>query len=474
MPEMDISASADEVVALLQQGQARQAAARLTELRQDQATVVQESLDRYVAARAREQLNDLRHPGAAAAADSATVRPMLDSLAEADRPPRMPARDETSALSQAQQHDVYGSIVAVRGDSAARDAMSTTDRVILGLRREDRTTEKNGQGVYNDRIVVLWTDDHGGKHAREYNDATTEPTAQYDGHAKTIPASPGFGNVTTRTKTEGDDVNGDRVRDMGRLADGTTEMRATTHPYRGHPDEFALRPSSAALTAGANRVERDSNGDGWFDARDTHGVQDLNDTFKIHRGSSRNTDSAGCQTIGGGRYDDFVQTVRATPGQDRWQYVLTSVAPGRPHTLDPGTHVDPANDPRHAQHSDHAIQQQISTRLQAMGGRYAQHAEDYSLLMLHEAKAGGITRVDDVVTSNATGTRAAGETLFLVQGRPGDPGALRVGVNAAELQQTSVETSLQLLQQQTREQAVHAPIQHAPAQQHAAPALGGR
>jgi hypothetical protein len=110
-------------------------------------------------------------------------------------------------------------------------------------------------------------------------------------------------------------------------------MRATTHPRNGHPDEFALRPSQDAITAGAGRVERDSNGDGWFDARDTQGVQDLNDTFKIHRGSRSNTDSAGCQTIGGGEYDDFVSTVRGTPGQNRWQYVLTSVAPGQAREL---------------------------------------------------------------------------------------------------------------------------------------------
>ncbi len=474
MPEMDINASANEIVSLLQQQQARQAAARLDELRHDQPAVVQESLDRYVAARAGEQLDGLRQAGTVRAADAASVQPMLDRLAEATRPPRMPTRDETQGLSQAQQHDVYGSIVAARGNDAARDALATQDRVILGLRDEDRTTQSRGQGVYNDRIVVLWTDAQGGKHAREYNDATTEPTAQYDGHAKTTPASPGFGNVRTRTKTEGEDVNGDRVKDMGRLAEGTTEMRATTHPRHGHPDEFALRPSAAALATGANRVERDSNGDGWFDARDTHGVQDLNDTFKIHRGSSRNTDSAGCQTIGGGRYGDFIDTVRATPGQDRWQYVLTSVAPGQTHALDPRSQLDPANDPRHPQHRDHAMQQQISTRLQAMGGQYAEHADHYSLLMLHQAKANGMTRVDQVATSNATGDRTAGETLFLVQGRAGDPAALRVGVNAAEVRGTPVDTSLHLLQQQTREQAVQAPAHANPVQQHDAPAMGGR
>ncbi len=304
---------------------------------------MQESLDRYISARAAAELEGLRRNGGVAAADAATVNPMLDRLGEATRPPRMPDAAETAGLSQAQQYDVYGSIVAQRCNIAANDAMATQDRVVLGLRDENRTTEARGRGVYDDRIVVLWKDAQGRGHVREFNQATTEPTAQYDGHAKTAPRSPGFGNVAPRTKTEGEDVNGDRVKDLGRLGEGTTEMRATTHPRNGHPDEFALRPSQDAITAGAGRVERDSNGDGWFDARDTQGVP-----------------SAG---------------------------------------------------------------------------------------------------------------RAAGETLFLVQGSPGDPAALRAGVNAAEVRETAVESSLRQLQQQSREQAAPVP---APAQQQEAPAMGGR
>ena len=200
-------------------------------------------------------------------------------------------------------------------------------------------------------------------------------------------------------------------------------------------------------------------------------MQDLNDTFKIHRGSRSNTDSAGCQTIGGGEYDDFVSTVRGTPGQNRWQYVLTSVAPGQARELGQDVPLAANDDPRQPQHRDHALQQQISTRLQALGGRYAEHAEDYSLVMLREAKAAGITRVDQIVASNPSAGRAAGETLFLVQGSPGDPAALRAGVNAAEVRETAVESSLRQLQQQSREQAAPVP---APAQQQEAPAMGGR
>ncbi len=475
MPEMDISAAADEVVRLLQQNHARAAAERLEALRDGQAAVIQESLDRYVSVRGAAELGALRAAGGVAAGDRAIVSPMLDRLREASRPPRMPATTETENLSQAQQYDVYGSVIAVRGSADAHRAMDTQDRVILGMRNENRTTDEHGQGAYDDRIVVLWKDADGGRHAREFNKATTEPTAQYDAHSATRQPSPGFENVIRKKKTEGEDVNGDGVRDLGRLTEGTTAMQATTHPRRDQPAEFALRPSPAAVIAGAHRVERDSNGDGWFDARDTNGMQDLNSTFKIHRGSSRNTDSAGCQTIGGGEYGTFVDVVRGTPEQSNWQYVLTSVAPGHVRQRD-GQDVSAAavDDPRLPSHRDHPLQQQISQGLRAMGGRYAEHADEYSLAMLHEAKAAGLTRVDQVVASNPVRGGTAGETLFLVQGSLTDPAAQRVGVNAAEVAETGVEASLRQLQRQSQEQESLVAPGHAPAQQQENHAMGGR
>lgn len=320
--------------------------------------------------------------------------------------------------------------------------------------------------------MVLWTDANGERHAHEFHKSTTEPTAQYDGHARTVVRSPGFEDIVTRPKTEGSDVNGDGVRDLGRLAEGTTEMPATTHPRNHSPDEFALRPSLTAVAAGVNRVERDSNGDGWFDSRDVQGVQNLNNTFKIHRGSKYNTDSAGCQTIGGGEYDSFVDPVRGTPGQTRWQYVLTSVAPGQTlaRNVDARVPLNPGHDPRLPRHPVHALLRQINARLQALGGLHAEHAEAYGLGLLHEAKAARVTHVDQIVVNNATATRAAGETLFLVQGRVGDPAALRIAVSAAELAETSIDTSLRRLQ----EQAMHLPATtpEPPRQLHA-PHIGG-
>lgn len=115
MPELDIDASAREVADLLNQGQIRQAAERLETLRRDQALVVQESLDRLVAVRARDRLNA---PGTIAADEH--VGPVVERLRTATAPPRFPAETETRNLSQAQLHDVYGSMVESRGNQVAR------------------------------------------------------------------------------------------------------------------------------------------------------------------------------------------------------------------------------------------------------------------------------------------------------------------------------------------------------------------
>ena len=93
MPEMDIRTSANTVVDLLQSGQADQAIARLQTLREGQAQVVQEALDRYVAAGAADQLTALRQGGNVPGVDAAT----LSRLETATRPPRMPEATETAA-----------------------------------------------------------------------------------------------------------------------------------------------------------------------------------------------------------------------------------------------------------------------------------------------------------------------------------------------------------------------------------------
>ena len=472
MPELDIHASAREVADLLNCNRTADAVDRLAALRQGQSLVVQEALDRYVAVDAREQLTVLPGPEAIAGGETKDLRTTLDRLRAATGTPRFPADTETRNLSQTQLHDVYGSIVASRGNQAAQDSLQTNgDRVILGLRNDTRTTVHNGIGAYDDRMVVVWKDNQGTRHAHEFNRANTEPSAQYDHHAGSdgtrryadggntprLGRSPGYEEVWRR-KIEGDDVNRDDVRDLGRLGEGTTEMLATTHPaYRGgRPSgvEFALRPTTAAVATGIGRVQRDTNADGWFTAADVNGIQDLNNTFKIHRGSGGgNTDSAGCQTISGTQYDDFIAEVRRNPQQTRWQYVLTSVEDGQQlhqgREAQPPLHrapdVIPAPPPRHPAdpgHPDHDLHRQIRDRVGMLGPETQENRDRLSLSLFAEAIANGLTRVDHLFPNRGTATAKPGEHLFAIQGRPDDPASARVTVNTAAAINTPTDESL--------------------------------
>lgn len=338
--DIDIRRSADQVITQFRQGHDAEAMRLLAQARSNERPVVQEALDRYVSAGARPQLDQLNASGALQGADDQAA---LQRLRQASQPPRMPEYSQVAnqpnelvGLTEAQKYDIYASMVETRGNQHARDALGTQDSVLLGLRRETSTIasmDDNGQrgtGVYDDQIAVLRKDADGGRHWFLADRASTEPTAQYDQHARPAPGRENtpYADVTWR-RAEGEDVNGDRVADLGRMAEGTIEMSSTIHTNpRAAGTNRAFRPSTEQLTAprDADLVQRDTNGDGLFNQDDTNGVQDLNRTFKIHSGSRTNTDSAGCQTIHPSDFSSFIDAAEANPGQTRWQYVLTSTA----------------------------------------------------------------------------------------------------------------------------------------------------
>ncbi|WP_426800947.1 hypothetical protein [Xanthomonas campestris] len=129
------------------------------------------------------------------------------------------------------------------------------------LRSDDPATPaineaQGGTGVYNDRLVVLWKDADGTRHTQVAQQANTEPTAQYDHHAgntgrrplaeggienRTFAPSPGFESITRPRKIEGEDVNADGIRDLGRLSEGTIEMRMGQHPNPSRPGTKTMR-----------------------------------------------------------------------------------------------------------------------------------------------------------------------------------------------------------------------------------------
>ncbi len=354
----DISASADQVVALLNANRAADAMRLLEQQRQDQPQAIQESLDRMVSSRGQDAIGRLqqeviRSTDPMANPDAGLIHAGMERLGAAGGPPRFPTETEMTALTATQRYDVYASVIETRGNDAARESLRNGERVVLGLRQENSTVDsatreapgvvatddpatrvnesRRGTGVYDDRIVVLGARAPAGGQPEvwQFNQSTTEPTAQYDAHAQGRTREEPYTDVARR-RTEGVDANGDGVADLGRLREGTVEMLATTHPRPGGgADDFSLRPTPEAVAANPQGVQRDTNADGRFDANDVNGLQPLNNTFKIHRGSAGNTDSAGCQTIRGADYTDFAQAVQGNPGQTRWQYVLTETTPGQ-------------------------------------------------------------------------------------------------------------------------------------------------
>lgn len=354
--DIDIRLTADGIIEQFRQGRRVEALQALEVARAGERTVVQEALDRYVAEGARAELAPI---GNERVPDAGVV---LDRLLQAGSPPRMPeynrldagAPNELVGLTDAQKHDIYASIVESRGNDAASRALRDHESVVLGLRKETSTVAsmddpripgissaelRRGAGIYDDHIVVLRKDAAGGRHVFIADRANTEPTAQYDAHARPAPGREAtvYADVIWR-RPQGERADEDAIPDLGRMAEGTFEMLRATHPARGNPSDFSLRPTpeQASTPRNANLVQRDTNGDGWFTQGDINGLRVLNDTFKIHAGSAYNTDSAGCQTIHRDDYDNFTDAVRANARQDRWQYVLTSTEGGLFHDVNPG------------------------------------------------------------------------------------------------------------------------------------------
>lgn len=279
---LDIRAESQRISAALVAGRYEPAFTQLQQRIDTEPQVVSEALLRYIAADQSGALDRIARFSRVAGMPEGSST-LIDALLHSKGPPRFFTAQEVGALTHNQQYDVYASIVATRGSADAIADLASGNRVLLGMRQENHTAINRGQGIYDDRIVVLWND-ASGRGVAPFHDANTEPSAQYDAHAARG-ASP-FENVRHRGRSDGLDVNGDGVQDLGRLAEGTYIFAAAIHEFPGQPKSrhFALRPTPASVAASPEGVQRDTNGDGWFDSADINGVQPLNATFKHHRG----------------------------------------------------------------------------------------------------------------------------------------------------------------------------------------------
>jgi hypothetical protein len=315
---LDVAQTAQEIVRM-SRGSPNVASQLIDAYTDRQPQALRDAVERSVAAQLRDN-NTLTSAAIRGTVSEGAALRRFDNVLRA-----APAVPITTGLTEAQKFDVYASVVQVFGDQPARTDLSNAARngqpTMLALRNETSTLANRGQGVYDDRMVVLSRDRDGTPHVLEVQ-GNTEPTAQYDARAGRPGdrAEPGYENVLARAKIEGSDINGDGVRDLGRLAAGSYRMTQTTHnnPSSAGTNE-SFRPAAASIDDRL-RVERDTNGDGRFDRRN----DELNDSFKIHSGSRSNTDSAGCQTIQPGDYQAVMNALNRSSANPSFSYVLVT------------------------------------------------------------------------------------------------------------------------------------------------------
>lgn len=103
--------------------------------------------------------------------------------------------------------------------------------------------------------------------------------------------------------------------------------------------------------------------------------------------------------------------------------------------------------PSQPSHPDHSLYQQIRDGVEALDARHGRSfdatSERMTASLLVLAKDNDLDRVDHVLLSNATPDKAAGHSLFVVQGEPSDPAHQRAAMPTALAAQTSVEESMQ-------------------------------
>lgn len=207
-----------------------------------------------------------------------------------------------------QQFDAYAAVFRRFASPMARAYFMGGMVSLLSLRNESSTLAHHGEGSYDDRLVVLRR--IGWMGMSTIFPICTEPGAQYSQRA-----SPGTakGRVDARyggvhfNKIDGEDGNNDKIKDLGRLIEGTY------HYYEKPGGHVGARAFQTKIT---QIVERDTDGDGRFTSSDPDRIdpRKAGTSMYIHQGGKDSvlepdTWSAGCQTIPTNRYKTFLATV---------------------------------------------------------------------------------------------------------------------------------------------------------------------
>ncbi|PTL80286.1 hypothetical protein [Vitiosangium sp. GDMCC 1.1324] len=225
-------------------------------------------------------------PERQAALDAAKVSPDLQQMMVADNEPTVLAPEDPQVVQQrrtaeeAAQYDYYKAMIERNGGTFDS---TPGKRNMLAIRHDTNTKTNDGKGAYDDKAVLLWVDEQGGKHCTSYN-ACTEPGEKM------------------LEEDYGEAIGGDDRKDLGRLPAGSYTYHLR-NDYgrelagffkRGPFDNEGTRQVLGAPDGADWQAEYDIDHDGDFDenVRGKDGEEIL-----WHMGRDDNPRSAGCQTM---------------------------------------------------------------------------------------------------------------------------------------------------------------------------------
>jgi len=187
------------------------------------------------------------------------------------------------------------------GDQQAKADFEAGKRVVVALRVLTNYMQ-NQIGKFDDKIAVMRKNADGTVSIKTF-DGCTEPAGVYAHGRKRAVA----GSDT--------DMNGDGKMDLGRLVLGCYRYRKREAPFL---KRVAFRATKTQT------VERDTNQDGNFDARDSNRIdtKGAKRSVLIHvGGKGEYTGSAACQTIKSSQYSSFLAAISIST-QPEFSYVL--------------------------------------------------------------------------------------------------------------------------------------------------------
>lgn len=229
---------------------------------------------------------------------------------------RRPSADRPQFRTPKQAFDSYSAIFWRFGTVQARLDLAFGRLVLLALRKESSTIANRGKGSYDDLVVVM-------RRTGRFRELSTFPICTEPGAQYSQRASGGDKRYkgVKFNKADGVDVNNDRIKDAGRLTEGTYQYFEKKGGYLGDR-AFQVKTTQVA--------ERDTDGDGRFTQDDKSRIdpKGAGTSMYIHRGGADtvlepNTWSAGCQTVPKNRYPTFLKAVGKP---DAFYYVLVNAA----------------------------------------------------------------------------------------------------------------------------------------------------